>query len=124
MRASEAFTTSGGITTAARTYAGKLRTLQNKTMRYPGHYAALKVIQQLGLLSNQPIDVAGAQVRPRSLLHALWEPQIRAKPDEQDVALIRTLAKGVKNGKPAEAQVDQAVLAKVFALCVGIIGCS
>jgi lysine 6-dehydrogenase len=102
----EAFTTAGGITSAARTFEGKLRTLQNKTMRYPGHHAALKVIQQLGLLSNDPIDVDGTRVRPRSLLHALWDPQIRARTDEPDLALIRTLAKGWKNGNAAEAQVD------------------
>jgi lysine 6-dehydrogenase len=105
----EAFTTAGGITSAARTFAGKLRTLQNKTMRYPGHFAALKLIQQLGLLSDVPVKVNGQEVRPRSVLHALWEPQIRARPDERDLALIRVLAKGGQDGKPAEVQVDLAL---------------
>jgi lysine 6-dehydrogenase len=105
----EAFTTAGGITSAARTFAGHLRTLQNKTMRYPGHFAALKVIQQLGLLSNDPIDVDGQQIRPRSVLHTLWEPQIRARSDERDFALIRAVAKGSKDGVQAEAQVDLAL---------------
>jgi lysine 6-dehydrogenase len=101
----EAFTSSGGLTTAAITFAGKLDVLQNKTLRYPGSYAQLKVIQQLGLLSPEPIDVGGVCVSPRQVLHALWEPQIRAAPNERDLIIIRILARGTKAGKPTEAWV-------------------
>lgn len=102
----EAFTSSGGLTTAALTFAGKLEVLQNKTLRYPGSFAQLKVIQQLGLLSPDPIEVGGVRVAPRQILHALWEPQIRAAPDERDLIIIRILARGSKAGKPTEAWVD------------------
>jgi len=102
----EAFTTSGGITTAATTFAGKLRTLQNKTMRYPGHYDALKVIQRLGLLETELIDFEGREISPREMLHKLWEPQIRAAPDTPDLGIIRILAIGEKDGNPMEAQVQ------------------
>ncbi|MCJ7823390.1 MAG: saccharopine dehydrogenase NADP-binding domain-containing protein [Anaerolineales bacterium] len=102
----EAFTTSGGVTTAAQTFAGKLRTLQNKTMRYPGHLRQLKVIQELGFLDEEPIDVGGASINPRQVLHTLWEPQIRAEADMRDLAIIRVLAKGKKDGKDADAQVE------------------
>jgi len=102
----EAFTTSGGLTTAARTFAGKLRTLQNKTVRYPGHFAQLRTIQQLGLLETTPIVVDGQPVVPRHVLHALWDPQIRAGADERDLILIRILAKGEKDGRTAEVRVD------------------
>lgn len=102
----EAFTTSGGVTTAAESLAGTLQTLQNKTMRYPGHFETLKVIQRLGLLETEPVEVEGKLVNPRSVLHALWESQIRADEHTRDLAIIRVLAKGSKKGKPAEAQVD------------------
>lgn len=102
----EAFTTAGGLTTAARTFAGKLRTLQNKTLRYPGHYQQLKVIQQLGLLDPRPMDVDGQRIAPRQLLHALWDPQIRAAPETRDVIIIRVVARGTRGGRPAETQVD------------------
>ena len=102
----EAFTTAGGLTTAALTFAGKLDVLQNKTLRYPGSYAQLKVIQQLGLLSPEPIEVGGVRLAPRTLLHALWEPQIRAAPGERDLIIIRILARGLRNGQPTEAWVD------------------
>lgn len=102
----EAFTTSGGVTTAAQTFAGVLKTLQNKTLRYPGHFAKLKVIQQLGLLDTRPVSIHGKMVAPREVLHALWEPQIRAAPDTRDLALIRILARGRSAGQPKEVQVD------------------
>lgn len=102
----EAFTTAGGLTTAALTFAGKLDVLQNKTLRYPGSYAQLKVIQQLGLLSPEPVDLDGQPLVPRKVLHALWEPQIRAAPGERDLIIIRILARGLKGGRPAEAWVD------------------
>ncbi|MEW6569506.1 MAG: saccharopine dehydrogenase C-terminal domain-containing protein [Chloroflexota bacterium] len=102
----EAFTTSGGLTTAARTYAGKLRTLQNKTLRYPGHLAKLHVLRHLGLFALEPIEVDGQRVIPRHVLHALWEPQIRADPTTRDVIIIRIQATGLKDGHPAEVRVE------------------
>ncbi len=102
----EAFTTSGGLTTAALTFAGKLRTLQNKTLRYPGGFADVKVIQRLGLLETDPIDVDGRGVVPRHVLHALWEPQIRGDDSTPDLIVIRILARGSKAGKATEALVD------------------
>ncbi|HSR48355.1 MAG TPA: saccharopine dehydrogenase C-terminal domain-containing protein [Anaerolineales bacterium] len=102
----EAFTTAGGLTTAARTFAGRLRTLQNKTLRYPGHFSQLKVIQQLGLLDLRPVPVDGQRVIPRHVLHTLWEPQIRASADVRDVIIIRILARGTKQGQPTEVRVD------------------
>jgi lysine 6-dehydrogenase len=102
----EAFTTAGGLTTASRTFAGKLRTLQNKTVRYPGNFAQLKTIQRLGLLDLTPVVVDGQPVIPRHVLHALWDPQIRAAADTRDLILIRILAKGTRADRPAEALVD------------------
>jgi lysine 6-dehydrogenase len=106
----EAFTTSGGLTTASRTFAGKLRTLQNKTMRYPGHLAQLTVLKQLGLFDLKPIQVDDRQVVPRDLLHALWEPQIIGEGDEHDLAIIKVDAQGLKDGQPTLVQVNLIIL--------------
>lgn len=102
----EGFTTSGGLTTAARSFLGKLKTLQNKTLRYPGHYDQLKVIEQLGLLETEPVSVGGGLVVPRELLHELWEPQIRADPDTRDFILIHIHAIGSLDGRPRRAVVQ------------------
>jgi len=102
----EAFTTAGGLTTAALTFAGRLEVLQNKTLRYPGSFAQLKVIQQLGLLNPETMDVGGVRLAPRQVLHALWDPQIRAAPGERDLIIIRILARGTRAGRPTEVNVE------------------
>jgi lysine 6-dehydrogenase len=102
----EGFTTAGGLTTAVETFEGKLQTLQNKTLRYPGHYDQLKLMQQLGLFEESEIQVAGTTVVPRKVLQTMWEPQIRADQTIEDFALIRALARGMKQGQRCEVQVD------------------
>ncbi|MGA9531844.1 MAG: saccharopine dehydrogenase C-terminal domain-containing protein [Anaerolineales bacterium] len=102
----EAFTTSGGLTTAARSFEGKLRTLQNKTLRYPGNFDQLKVIEQLGLFEPEPISIDGLRISPRTILHKLWEPQIRASADSRDFILIHIVAKGELQGAPATITVE------------------
>mgnify|MGYP000890736305 FL=1 len=88
----EAFVTTGGTSTAPYTYEGKLRTYQNKTCRWPGHFAQFKAFQQLGLFELEPIEINGQSIVPRDVFHALLEPQITA-PVIKDVCVMR--AKGV-----------------------------
>ncbi len=102
----EAFTTSGGTSTMPWTYAGKLRTLQNKTLRWPGHYAQWRAFSAAGLVSLERVEVDGAAVIPRHLLHTVLEPQIRAHPGEQDLVIIRVIARGLKDGREKEISVD------------------
>lgn len=101
----EAFTTAGGLTTASRTFEGQLRTLENKTLRYPGNFDQLKVMENLGLLQTDPVDVGGQQISPREVLHTLWEPQIRAEPETRDFILIHIRAQGTVNGEEKTAWV-------------------
>jgi saccharopine dehydrogenase-like NADP-dependent oxidoreductase len=42
----EAFNTSGGLGTLAETYAGRVQTMNYKSIRYPGHRQALKLLLQ------------------------------------------------------------------------------
>ena len=102
----EAFTTAGGTSTMPWTYEGKLRTLQNKTLRWPGHYAQWKAFNDAGLIGLEPVIVDGQPVVPRHLLHALLEPKIIARPGEQDLVIVRIIARGIKDGQEKEAIVD------------------
>ena len=101
----EAFTTAGGTSTAPRTFEGKLKTYQNKTVRHPGHYIQLKTMNDLGLLDPEPIEVANVKVAPRAVLAKLFEPKITF-PEDKDVVVIRVKCLGEKDGRPAQAQVD------------------
>jgi lysine 6-dehydrogenase len=101
----EAFVAGGGTDTMPWSYEGRLRTLQNKTLRYPGHFAKLRAFYELGLWSQEPIRVSGVNVVPRDVFHKLFEPQVTF-PDDKDMVIIRVKAVGRKDGKGAEAVVE------------------
>jgi lysine 6-dehydrogenase len=101
----EAFTTGGGVSTMPWTFEGKLKTIQNKTVRYPGHFAQLRAFFDLGLWRTDPVDVKGSRVTPRDLFHSLFVPTVTF-PEDRDVVVIRIRATGFKDGGPAEAIVE------------------
>lgn len=101
----EAFVTSGGLSTMPWTFAGKLRVLENKTLRHPGHCHLVRGLRTLGLFSREPIPVGNSTVVPRDLLIALFDRSL-ADPDARDVCLIHVRARGTQNGQPAEARVN------------------
>lgn len=100
----EAFVTSGGLSTMPWTFAGKLRVLENKTLRYPGHCHLLHGLRALGLFDPTPLGVGGGSIAPRDLLIALFE---RAFFDAnvRDVGVIHVRAYGTAGGRPAEARI-------------------
>jgi lysine 6-dehydrogenase len=83
----EAFQTSGGTSTLPETYLGRLRNLDYKTIRFPGHCEKVKTMIDLGLCSSTPLDVDGMRLAPRRMLAELL---VRNLPhDEPDVVLVR-----------------------------------
>lgn len=94
----EAFHTAGGLSTMPWTYKDRLRNMEYKTLRYPGHADAIRFIRELGLLSLEPVEVAGGQVVPRDVFIACAEPRLR-KPGSKDLVALRVEAEGKKDGK-------------------------
>jgi lysine 6-dehydrogenase len=101
----EAFVLAGGVSTAPWTFQGQLESYELKVCRYPGTFAQLKAFSDLGLFDPEPVQVGQASIRPRDLFQALYEPRVR-RPVMRDVCLIRARATGLKDGRPAMAQVD------------------
>jgi lysine 6-dehydrogenase len=101
----EAFVTGGGTDTMPWDFEGKLRTLQNKTLRHPGHFAQLRAFHDLGLWDTKPIRLGNVRVVPRDVFHALFEPRVTF-PDDRDTVVTRVKALGRKDGRPAEATVE------------------
>ncbi|HEX6133637.1 MAG TPA: saccharopine dehydrogenase C-terminal domain-containing protein [Longimicrobiales bacterium] len=95
----EAFHTAGGLSTMPWTYRDRLRNMEYKTLRYPGHADAVRVIRDLGLLSLDPVEVAGGSVIPRDVFIACAEPRLR-KPESRDLVALRVEAEGRKAGRP------------------------
>jgi lysine 6-dehydrogenase len=84
----EAFHTGGGISTLPWAYAGKVRTMEYKTLRYPGHVAIMRSIRALGLLDLKPVVVKGTKVVPRDAFIASVSPKL-TKPDGRDLVALR-----------------------------------
>jgi lysine 6-dehydrogenase len=101
----EAFVTGGGTDTMPWTFEGRLRTLQNKTLRHPGHFAQLRAFYDLGLWDLKPVRAGGVEVVPRDVFHALFEPRVTF-PGDRDIVIVRVKAVGKKNGRDAEAIVE------------------
>jgi len=98
----EAFHTGGGISILPWTYEGNVRTMEYKTLRYPGHLAVMRPIRELGLLDLTPVKVRGAEVAPRDLFIAAVSPKL-TKPEGRDLVALRVDVRG-RNGKRAAWQ--------------------
>lgn len=95
----EAFHTAGGLSTMPWTFKGRVRTMEYKTLRYPGHAEIVRAIRSLGLLGTEPIDVDGEAVVPRRVFIACAEPRLR-RPGGRDLVALRVVAEGVAGGRP------------------------
>jgi lysine 6-dehydrogenase len=101
----EAFVTGGGTDTMPWTFKGKLRTLQNLTLRWPGHFSQLRAYWDLGMWDTRPIRAAGKEIVPREVFHALFEPKVTF-PGDEDVVIVRVKALGRLHGVQTEAVVE------------------
>lgn len=100
----EAFHTSGGSSTLPQTMHGRVRNLEYKTIRYPGHLDKVKAMADLGFFDNDPQEVDGVDIVPRVLaVHLLRE---HLSFDEPDVILLRVSARGTVDGHPREIRYE------------------
>lgn len=96
----EAFVTSGGTSTVPYTLRGRVRTYENKTLRYPGHLNAFRAFRELGLFGQEPMEVEGCRVAPRALYHALLGPMLAAGDGTvADVCIMRAVGRGTRGGE-------------------------
>ncbi len=94
----EAFNTSGGLGTLCETLAGRVRTLDYKSVRYPGHNALMRVLlEELGLKADQ--ESLKAMLR-RSVPTTM-----------QDVVLVFVTVSGMRAGQ----LVEEVFARKIFA---------
>jgi len=92
----EAAVTSGGLSTMPWTYEGKLNRLENKTLRYKGHWDQMKSFRELGLFSEKEVDFKNSKFSPREFYHTLLEPKLGYN-DRNDLCLMRVDGTGIKN---------------------------
>ncbi len=98
----EAFNTSGGLGTLCQTLEGKVRNLNYRTIRYPGHAAIMKaLLNDLNLRNRRPI------------LKDILENAVPAT--LQDVVIVFVTVSGLKDGKLMQETYVQKVFAQVIA---------
>jgi len=100
----EAFHTSGGASTLPYTYRGRLDELDYKTIRYPGHCAAIKSLFDFGLASDKEVTVGGVRVKPRDLFAERLTAVLPEGRD--DLVVVRCRAGGRKGGELVTASYD------------------
>jgi len=92
----EAFTTSGGLSTLPELFAGKVRSLDYKTIRYRGHCDRFKTLIDLGFTTLEPMMVGGSVKTNREF----FADMLRKKLDfgDKDVVLARATIAGANAG--------------------------
>lgn len=100
VRELEAFHTLGGLSTLPWTFRGKVRHMDYKTIRYPGHCHQIKTMADLGLLDEEPVQVGGHWIKPRDAFAASVIPRLTLA-DREDVVLVRVTLTGEKSGRQA-----------------------
>ncbi len=101
----EAFFTGGGTSTLPDRYEGRIKTLEYKTLRYPGHARIMRAIRELGLLSSEDVDYNGTRVNPRRFFIARVTPLLSGD-GEGDLVVVRVDVTGTRGGEPGRIRYE------------------
>ncbi len=105
----EAFLTDGLRTLLDTT---DVPTMVEKTMRYPGHAAAMRGLREAGFFERDPVRLGeggaespgeatdGTNVRPLELTGRLLTDAWRMEPDDEDLVAMRITLEGEDGGEP------------------------
>jgi len=93
----EAFCTRGGLSTLTETLAGRVQTLDHKTIRWPGHAQQMRFVIGLGLAEERKIGVR-THLTYRDVLARRLRGHLGG--DYEDAVLMRVLLKGEQDGQP------------------------
>jgi lysine 6-dehydrogenase len=83
-----------------------LRIGTQKTVRWPGYAAKVTVLKEMGLLSQEAVEVDGVQVVPKKLLDTLLYPRVRLEEGERDITVFCVEAMGEKEGRPRRYKIE------------------
>ena len=89
----------GMLSTLPWTYEGRVKNLENKFVRYPGHLTFLKTLRDVGFFSREEIKTENGMFQPRAMTKAVMEKFLMPKGGEKDVSFIQTISEGTKDGK-------------------------
>jgi len=79
----------------------ELEEFAEKTIRWPGHWAAIAALREAGMLDEAPVEVDGQQVSPRHFLSVVLAPRLQPLPGDRDACVMWNTVSGEKDGQPA-----------------------
>jgi len=99
----EAFNTDG-LRSLVFTLRGRVPNMKEKTLRYPGHIALMRVFRETGLFSATPVKVKDhrgdvCQVRPLDITAAVMFPKWTYAEGEEDLTVMRVSGVGQRDGR-------------------------
>ncbi len=92
----EAFHTSGGASTLPSMFEGRVKELDYKTLRYPGHCERFQTLLDLGFASNEPIAVGSNLLTAKEFFYELLRRKLTF--DGKDIVVVRVELRGRRGG--------------------------
>jgi len=86
-----------GLSTLLQTIR-KVREMDEKTIRWPGHATQIKALIECGLLETEPVTYHGQSINPREFLAGLLSEKL-ALGNERDLTLLRVDVAGKEKGR-------------------------
>ena len=94
----------GMLSTLPWTYQGRVKNLENKFVRYPGHLTIWKALRDMGFFAREEIKTEKGMFQPRAMTKAVMEKFLMPRGGEKDVSFIQTISKGTKDGKKIQIE--------------------
>lgn len=95
----------GGLATMAYTYAGKVRHMDYKVIRYPGHFAVINGMNAMGFFDKKEVQVGSAVLTPRAMSARLFRRHF-LRPGDKDIVALRVIVRGRKGRRRMEVVYD------------------
>lgn len=78
-----------------------IKNMKEKTLRYPGHVAYIKVLKESGFFSEEKITVQGKKIVPLAITSAILFNEWKLNSTDEELTVMRITLKGfTKNNKP------------------------
>lgn len=84
----------------------KVKDMAEKTLRYPGHAALMKVFRDTGFFDEKKIDVKGQAVAPIDLTAKLMFPKWEMKEGDRDITVMKVISEGWVDDKAHRYEFD------------------
>jgi|SRR5579875_336339 len=97
-----------GLSTLPETMK-KVRSMEEKTIRWKGHAEQVQLLMDLGLFSDRPVNLrtTGARVSPRALLATLLDKKLAMHQGDKDMTLLLVTVQGRKKKGDKSTRVHQ-----------------